>query len=245
MPQKPPSPLKAGLLQHNDRFDRHERGELGGSPKNDTDDRSGVFQIEDEPENASEPALSMESAAVSHPKLDEPEMRPPPFLSRLQAMNDIYKRTRNRSSRRLEDLLQSTELEGLLDAVHFLMNTPPLRDHPEAKHIGPVFDRLKDDPGPMLIGLNDPRLMEPWRLFLMDWDIWYTDDETGIELFIEGEVEISARKTIPVSQVLRWKNGELELETVFGEDWDRVTFDGQSFYRLGGEKPDIERDDYL
>src|SRR5689334_3730380 len=44
-------------------------------------------------------------------ELPETPIRPPPFLSMLEAMTDIYARVRGRMSQRTRELLGSTDLE--------------------------------------------------------------------------------------------------------------------------------------
>jgi hypothetical protein len=168
-------------------------------------------------------------------ELPEPELRPPIFLTPLEAMGDIYRRTRNRMSPKTKELLESTDLEDLLLMVAKLHENPDLVRKAEARLLHPIWSKLKDDPGPMLLGLNDQRLTEPWRLFLDRWDIWVPDDareKGGVELFWEGEAEDDDGNAIELLQSLSFQNGELALYAKLGDAEDRITFDGEAFYRL-------------
>ncbi|MCC7387045.1 MAG: hypothetical protein IT384_34750 [Deltaproteobacteria bacterium] len=169
-------------------------------------------------------------------ELPEPDMRPPPFLSMFEAMRDIYFRSRGRASPKTRELLESPELEDLVKMLVALHEDEKLLRHPDAKHRRPLLDVITREPGPLLAGLHDARLREPWRLFLDGWDIWLPEEGGGIELFWEGEGEDEgADDAIEILQVLRLREGEVTLEGRVGESHDRITFDGAVFFRLKTE----------
>ena len=174
--------------------------------------------------------------------LEEPEeeLRPPPFLSAFESMKDIYIKVKGRASPRTKDLLEGPDLEDLLQMVAELNENDELRRSAEARVKRSIYVHLADDPGPLLTGLNDPRLLEPWRLLVDGWDIWVPAvesdaedaEETGVELFWEGEGEDDDGNDLEIVQTLTFKDGHAALKTAFGEDVDDLTFDGQTFYRL-------------
>lgn len=171
----------------------------------------------------------------AHPALPEPDMRPPVFLSPLESMTDIYMRTRGRMSRRTKELLESTELEDMIGMLARLFDDEELVRKAEARLLHPIHSKLKDDPGPLLLGLNDPRLTELWRLFLDRWEIWVPEDveeKGGVELFWEGEAEDDDGEPIEILQALTHRQGELILFAKLGPLEDRIIFDGDTFYRL-------------
>ena len=173
------------------------------------------------------------SPAHGHPDLPEAEIRPPPFLKPLAAMKDIYIRIRGRASPRTSDLLEGPDLEDLLGYIRSLFENEQLLSRNEARISGPLFKQLHDEPGPFLLGLNDPRLTELWRVFLDGWDIWAPEDrDDGVELFWEGEAEDHRGQAIEALQSLTYVQGEVILHTRLGEHDDHLTFDGESFYRL-------------
>lgn len=174
------------------------------------------------------------------PQLDEPEMRPPPFLSAFEGMKDIYLKIKGRTSPRTKELLDGVDLEDLVRMIGELHENEDLMRSAEGRLRGPIYAHLKDEPGPLLLGLNDPRLAEPWRLFIDGWDIWVPKvesqledaEETGVELFWEGEAEDEDGEEFEIMQSLVFKNDEVRLHTKFADDEDDVTFDGQTFFRL-------------
>ncbi len=176
------------------------------------------------------------AAARGHPDLPEAEIRPPDFLSPREAMKDIYLRVKGRASPRTRELLEGPRLEDLLEllARPFQASAP----NPEAKIAPPLRKQLGDDPGPLLIGFCDPRLTEPWRLWLEGWDLWVPDGhDDGIELFWEGEAEDDDGEPMVVLQTLGWVDGEASLRTRIGALEDDLTYDGEGFYRLRTERP--------
>ncbi|MEL7371735.1 MAG: hypothetical protein AAFN74_22615, partial [Myxococcota bacterium] len=142
-------------------------------------------------------------------------------------MKDVYLRIKGRASPKTIELLQGVDLEDLIDHLRALFTNENLRDRPEARLIPRLYRELRDEPGPMLLGLNDPRLTEPWRVFLDGWDIWQPQGEDeGVELFWEGEAEDDKGRAIEVVQSVMYLKGELVLHTLLGELEDRVAFDG-------------------
>ena len=189
------------------------------------------------PKAGSSLAEMLPGSRVQRADLPEPTMRPPPFLSVFEGMRDIYLRTRGRASPKTRELLESPLLEDLVRMVLALHDHETLARNPEAKLSRAMITKLGADPGPLLTGLTDPRLSEPWRLFLDGWDLWITEGEgEGIELFWEGEAEDDDGEAIEILQALRLKDGELTLEAKIGAAADRVTFDGQTFYRLKSDR---------
>lgn len=166
------------------------------------------------------------------PALDDGAPHPPPFLSPFQAMKDIYFKVKGRASRRTQELLEGADLEDLVGDLVALHENEQLLRKSEAKLSAPIQKALGDDPGPLLLGLSDPRLKEPWRLFVDGWDIWVPDKGEGVELFWEGESEDESGEPMEILWVLRKKSGELELEARLGALSDLITFDGTSFFRL-------------
>src|SRR4029434_7438293 len=121
---------------------------------------------------------------------------------------------RGRMSNKTKELLESVLLEDMLAAIKALLENPELSTQAEARVHPSLYSKLKDDPGPLLLGLTDKRLTEPWRLFLDRWDIWTPEDdedEMGVELFWEGEGEDDDGETIELLQSLTYLKGELVL----------------------------------
>lgn len=177
--------------------------------------------------------LMPSSPALGHPDLPEVDLRPPPFLQPAAAMKDIYVRVKGRLSPKTTDLLEGPDLQDLLDLLRSLFETETLRNKGEARLAEPLMRILRDAPGPFLLGLNDPRLTELWRVFLDGWDIWQPEGrDEGVELFWEGEAEDDDGRDIEAVQSLTFVQGEAVLHTRLGELEDRLTFDGESFYRL-------------
>lgn len=166
--------------------------------------------------------------------LPEPEIRPPIFLSTFEGMKDIYFKVKGRASPRTKELLEGPQLEDLVKMLAELHENEERLRSGEAKVIGAIYQQLKDEPGPLLLGLQDLRLKEPWRLFLEGWDIWVPDDKKveGVELFWEGESDDDDGEPMEILQTLRFSKGEIALETKLGKKEDRLTYDGQAFYRL-------------
>lgn len=178
-------------------------------------------------------AEMLPGSRVQRSDLPEPTMRPPVFLSVFEGMKDIYLRSRGRASPKTRELLEGPQLEDLVKMLLELQENEAALRNSEARLNKAMMSKLGADTGPLLVGLNDPRLSEPWRLFLDGWDIWVTEGEgEGIELFWEGEAEDDDGEALPLLQALRLKNGEITLEAKIGAQNDRITFDGQVFYRL-------------
>ena len=81
--------------------------------------------------------------------LEEPELRPPPFLSAFEAMKDIYLRVKGRASPRTKELLEGPDLEDLVKMTSELCEDEELRRNPEARVQGKIWVKLRDDPGPL------------------------------------------------------------------------------------------------
>ncbi len=180
-------------------------------------------------------ALLPSARARAHPDLPETEFRPPDFLQPLEAMKDIWMRTRGRMSRRTKELLEGVDLEDLLEMVQAVHDSETFVKKPEARIKGTMYQALKDEEdNPLLLGFQDPRLTEAWRLLIDGWEIWVPDDteDEGVELFWEGEGEDDDGNPMELMQSLSLIAGELTLFTKLGEEEDAVTFDGQAFYRL-------------
>lgn len=226
-PQPQGEGTKAGVLAHNAAFQKFQNSPNLGE----------IIAGKSAPKTG-ESFASILPNMRAHPDLPEVDMRPPVFLSLLEAMTDIYMRTRGRMSNKTKELLTSVALEDLLNMLAKLFEDEKLARHAEARLIHKIWSQLKDEPGPLLLGLNDKRLTEPWRLFLDRWEIWIPDkdeDETGVELFWEGEAEDDDGETIELLQSLTFKNGELTLYAKMGSLEDKITFDGEAFYRLKTE----------
>jgi hypothetical protein len=212
---EPKNPTKAGLLAHNAAYAK-----------------SNADRAKEAAEKPVELRLPRPPPPVDLPEV---EINPPPFLSALEAMSDVYMRTRGRMSNKTKDLLTGVELEDLIKMLDALHASDELMRKSEGRLRPPIWSELKDDPGPMLLGLTDPRLYEPWRLFIDDWEIWTpedADEKGGVELFWEGEAEDDDRGSIELMQSLVFQSGELTLHAKLGDKEDRITFDGQAFYRL-------------
>lgn len=180
-------------------------------------------------------ALLPSARARAHPDLPETDIRPPDFLRPLEAMKDIWMRTRGRMSRRTQELLEGVDLEDLLAMVQAVHDSETLVKKPEARIKGALFQALKgEEDSPLLLGFQDPRLTEVWRLLIDGWEIWVPDhaDDEGVELFWEGEGEDARGQPMEIVQSLTLIGGELTLFTKMGAEEDAVTFDGQAFYRL-------------
>lgn len=174
------------------------------------------------------------SAPVPSTALPEARLRPPAFLGHLEAMADIYRRTHRRMTPRTQALLEGVDLEDLLDRLRAPARAGRFQADPKARISAPLLEALSPDPGPLLVGLHDARLLEPWRLFLEGWDIWFADEQAqaGVSLFCEGEVEVSPdAPPIAFLQELSFIDGELELCTRWGDQSDRIAFDGSDVYR--------------
>ena len=190
--------------------------------------------LEGAPAGGASLAELMPSArAHGHPDLPEVETRPPPFLSPLAAMKDIYVRMKGRASPKTVDLLEGVDLEDLLAQLKALFENDALRNRGDARLAPALHAELKAEPGPFLLGLHDPRLTELWRVFLDGWDIWIPEGrDNGVELFWEGEGENDRGRAIEAMQSLAYVDGDIVLHTRLGDLEDRLTFDGAAFYRL-------------
>lgn len=186
------------------------------------------------PKGGSKFAEVVPSSRVPLAPLPEPELRPPIFLSPFEGMKDIYLRVKGRASPKTRELLEGPHLEDLVKMVIAVAEDEKKSKAPEARLTSALYAKLKADPGPILLGINDPRLKEPWRLFLEGWEVWVPEDKTkvGVELFLEGEGEDDAGEPIEILQTLRLIGSELTLETKVGALKDRLSYDGESFYRL-------------
>lgn len=216
----------------------------GGGPSRAEQARSKGFQTtpglgdfvrgQASPKAGAKFAEVVPSSRVPLAPLPEPELRPPIFLSTFEGMKDIYLRVKGRASPKTRELLEGPHLEDLVKMVVAIAEDEKKSRAPEARVAGPVYAKLKADPGPLLTGLNDPRLKEPWRLFLDGWEVWVPDDKkkVGIELFLEGEGEDDHGEPMEILQVLRLVGNELTLETKLGTLRDRVSYDGERYYRL-------------
>ncbi len=212
---EPSAGMKAGILAHNAAYTK-----------------SNADRAKDAADKPVELRLPRPPPPVDLPEV---EMRPPAFLTPLEAMSDIYMRTRGRMSNKTKELLEGPDLEDLLEMLDTLHASDELMRKTEGRLLHAIWSELKDDPGPMLLGLTDKRLYEPWRLFLDRWDIWTPDafdDKGGVELFWEGEAEGDDGEAIEILQSLTFQSGELTLTAKLGDKEDRITFDGQAFYRL-------------
>lgn len=170
-----------------------------------------------------------------HPDLRPAEMEPPMFLRPLEAMKDIYMRVKSRMSRRTQELLEGPDLEDLISMMHELFDDETLVRKSEARHRKEILNVTGDD-SPVLTGFTDPRLTELWRLFLDGWDIWVPEGkESGVDLFWEGEAEDDDGSVIEIMQSLQFRDGEAVLHAKVGRVEDKITFDGQAFYRLKTE----------
>lgn len=166
-------------------------------------------------------------------ELPEPDLKPPPFLSMLEAMTDVYVRSHTRVSPKTRELLTGSDLEDMLTLIKALREEDHLMRNPEARLTHGIWIRLKDDPGPLLLSFTDERLAEPWRLFLDGWEIWLPDKEkSGVELFWEGEAEGDGDRPVEILQTLTYTNAMITFHTRMGDLEDRITFDGRTFYRL-------------
>ncbi|MCK6551645.1 hypothetical protein L6R52_37780 [Myxococcota bacterium] len=239
-PPPPKETTKAGILAHNAAFAKKSVDNARERGFQQTPGLAEIIAGKSAPKTGeSLGALLPETRMRSHPDLPEPELRPPMFLSPLEAMSDIYMRTRGRMSNKTKELLTGPDLEDLLAMIAKLFESDELVRKSEARLLHPIWSKLKDDPGPMLLGLNDPKLTEPWRLFLDRWEIWVPDDAErgGVELFWEGEAEDDDGEPMELLQSLTLQGGELTLYAKLGKSEDRITFDGEAFYRLKTQLP--------
>lgn len=178
-------------------------------------------------------AILPSARARAHPDLPETDIRPPDFLTPLEAMKDVWMQTRGRITRRTQELLEGVDLEDMLQMLTDLFENEALLKRPDGRLVRPILDQLGDEPGPLLTGFSDPRLTELWRLFLDDWEIWVPDgEEEGVELFWEGEAEDDDGAPIEIVQALTLIGTDLILSTKLGDLEDTITFDGEAFYRL-------------
>jgi hypothetical protein len=226
----------AGHLAHDANYHRSRSGRRPGSEAPPT--IAGLDGAGDAPAGGESLATRL-AANLSRPDLQLPEtdLRPPMFLAPLEAMKDIYMRTRGRMSRKTKELLEGPDLEDLLGLLRKIFEDEKLEKHPEARLKASLHAKLKADPGPLLLGLSDPRLSEPWRLFLDRWEIWVPEgDDGGVELFWEGEADDDDHGAIELMQSLALQKGELTLTTRLGAESDRLTFDGEAYYRLRHER---------
>lgn len=227
-----PKPTTAGHLQHDANYHKSRWARPDGGGEVEDDD------FFDEAGGEDSQMLLPSAKALGHPDLPEAPIRPPEFLKPLEAMKDIYMKKRARMSRRTQELLEGVDLEDMLTMLRALFKDDKLVRSGEARLNGRVQAILKEDPGPLLLGLGDPRLTELWRLFLDDWEIWIPerDEEDGVELFWEGEAEDDDGNVIEMMQALAFRNGEISLHVKIGDIEDRVVFDGETFYRLKSDK---------
>ncbi|MBK6690074.1 MAG: hypothetical protein IPG45_36760 [Deltaproteobacteria bacterium] len=234
-PEEPKKGTTPGHLSHDANYYRSQHARKLGLDQTPGVDEIVIGQESDSP-GESLGAILPSARARAHPDLPEVEVRPPDFLKPLEAMFDIYQRTRGRLSRKTKELLTGPDLEDLLALLRAIYESPTLSKSAEARLKAALHSKLKDDPGPLLLGLNDPRLSEPWRVFLDGWEIWVPKgDGTGVELFWEGEAEDDDGNVVEMTQSLLFADGSLTLHTILGELVDKVTFDGEAFYRFKHE----------
>ena len=159
------------------------------------------------------------------------EIRPPAFLGPREAMADVYTRSRSRTTQRTAALLASDELDMLLSILGRVASLPP---RPEARLSKALLEAVGREIGPLLTGFDDPRLTEPWRLFLEGWDLatLAEGEARGVELYCEGEFENDAGDTIEMLASLALVGGELRLSTRVGAVQDELWSDGSTCYRL-------------
>ena len=171
---------------------------------------------------------------------EEDSVEPEEFLSAFESMKDVYVKTHGRASPKTAQLLESPDLEDMIQMLQELLATDGLRLSAEARIKSSIYQKLRDEPGPLLLGLNDARLNEAWNLFSEGWDIWEPEIESdledaeasGVELFWEGEAENSAGQEIEIIQTLSFTSNCVKLATQFGDDTDELSFDGSTFFRL-------------
>ncbi|MBK8012261.1 MAG: hypothetical protein IPK13_13010 [Deltaproteobacteria bacterium] len=168
--------------------------------------------------------------------MSDADIAPPPFLTQIEAMTDIYVRTHSLASRKTRTLLKGPDLDELVRLLERLHQDERLLRREEARCRRAVLARVGPDLGPLVSGLSDARLSEPWRLFLAGWDIWQPKGWTdGVELFWEGEAEDDDGQAVEVVQSIQCKQGELTLYVKVGTVEDRLCFDGAAFYRLASD----------
>ena len=171
---------------------------------------------------------------------DENELAPDPYLSGFESMKNVYLKVHGRASPKTLQLLEGPDLEDLVRMLEELHLTDELRRNAESRLTPSIYNILKDEPGPLLLGLSDNRLTQPWHLFTEGWDIWVPEIESemddaeasGVELFWEGEAEDPDGRDIEITQSLSFESNSLRLHTKFGSQTDDLTFDGQTFFRL-------------
>lgn len=202
-----------------------------------------AYEGEEEEEGQPLGVMFPGTRARAHPDLPEVEIRPPDFLNPLESMKDIYMKMKGRMSRRTKELIEHIDLEDLIELLYSIFEDEAFSRSSEGRIRHDLWAQLKDDPGPLLLGLIDPRLTELWRLLLEGWDIWVIEgQDRGIDLFWEGEAEDDNGEVIELMQSLQFLEGEVTLHTKMGDIEDKVTFDGESFYRLKHERPVPKRD---
>jgi hypothetical protein len=243
MANDPKESTKAGILAHNANFAKSSIDRARDKGFQNTPTIAEVMDAKNQPPTGASLGEVLPMARMRpHPDLPPTDLRPPDFLSPLEAMRDIYMKVRGRMSNKTKELLESTELEDLLNMIGTLHISEELVRKGEARLLGSICAKLKDDPGPLLLGLNDKRLTEPWRLFLDRWEIWTpddVDDHGGVELFWEGEGEDDDGGSIEILQALKHQRGELSLYCKLGPLEDELTFDGTAFYRLKRSAKDL------
>lgn len=165
---------------------------------------------------------------------------PDPYLSGFESMKNVYLKVHGRASPKTLQLLEGPDLEDLVRMLEELHLTDELRRSAESRLTPGIYNILKDEPGPLLVGLSDKRLTQPWQLFTEGWDIWVPEVESeledaiesGVELFWEGEAEDPQGRDIEITQSLSFQSNTLRLQTKFGPQTDDLTFDGHTFFRL-------------
>jgi hypothetical protein len=237
----PPPATSAAHLAFADDARRSRRARTMGFDQTPSfEDAVDALLAEEQAGDAESSSLAelLPSARIhAHPDLPEAEIRPPDFLKPLEAMKDVYLKVKGRASPKTTELLEGVALEDLVQMVRTPFEQEGLERSPEARLRGPLYRKLKDAPGPLLLGLTDPRLTELWRLFVDGWDIWLPDGrEDGIELFWEGEAEEDDGAPLEILQTLSLIEGEVCLSTRLGELEDELTFDGEGFFRLKTRK---------
>jgi hypothetical protein len=230
--QNPPEPPKekttAGHLAHNSNYYRAQHTQPRRS-----DTETEIFVGDDTQTDTPLEELLPTTKVAINTNLPEPAFRPPVFLRPLETMAVTYMHKKGRMSPKTKKLLESPDFDDMLTMLRNLHEDETLIRKSEARLKASFMTALRAEPGPLLLGLQDPRLTEPWRLFLDEWDIWSIGDKVGgVELFWEGEAENDDDELIGLSQSLCFKDGELTLITKMGEEQDTLSFDGQAFYRL-------------
>ena len=245
-PEKPSNQTTAGhlALDSNYYHRRTKARRMGFDDSPGAEELVVAFEDEEQVEGEALGVMFPGTRARAHPDLPEVDIRPPDFLNPMESMKDIYMKMKGRMSRRTKELIEHIDLEDLIEKLYSIFESESFARSSEARIRHDIWGQLKDEPGPLLLGLNDPRLTELWRLFLDGWDIWVIGDhDRGVDLFWEGEAEDDDGEVIEMMQSLQFLDGEITLHTKMGPLEDKLTFDGESFYRLKTERPLPRKED--